>query len=233
MQPCYTWFCIMHINREKYQYLWQKHATTFLFWIGIFCKYATTKMIALNLILSQTEKLGMPWCHLLLVTSDVSPHLHTLLQKWVLSLCGWGDRRKRCAQPRDVALPQGAPVPPPALVHGGEEVVSGTLSPYQLVSVLIAWLETSERWGIYTQCPACASGIVSRAVVNTYYSSCLLSYECEAAVSKRAEDIFASSSLQPPPDRNRGICKSWHISSSWALVGGKSHRARCKGRQEC
>ena len=111
-----------------------------------------------------------------------------------------GDRRKRCGQPRDVALPQGTAVLPSAPVHGVGEMLLGTLSPYQLVSIPIAWLETSECWGIYEQCAACASGIVFKTAVSTYYLSRCLSYKSEAAGSERAEDIFASSPLQPPPE---------------------------------
>ena len=52
----------------------------------------------------------------------------------------------------------------------------------------------------FSKCPACALGIVFKTAVSTYYLSRCLSYESEAAVSERAEDIFASSPLQPPPE---------------------------------
>lgn len=111
-----------------------------------------------------------------------------------------GDRRKRCTWPRDVALPQGMALPPPAPAHGVEEMLLGTLSPYQLVSVPIAWLAKSERWGIYKQGPACALGTAFKTAVSSYYSSHRLSCESQAAVSERAEDGLASSPLQPPPE---------------------------------
>lgn len=117
------------------------------------------------------------------------------LRKRVLPLRGGGGvRRKRCARLRDVAFPQGMAVPPPAPLHGIEKMLLGTLSPYQLVSALVAWLEKSE------QSPACASGVAFKTAVSTDYPSHHLSYKSEAAISERAEDGFASPPLQPPPE---------------------------------
>lgn len=136
------------------------------------------------------------------MTSDVSLSTSSYIATKVsfFSAQWQGDRRMRYAWPRDVALPQGTAVPPPAPVHGIEEMLLGALSLYQLVSMRIAWLETSGRWRICKQCPACASGIFFKTAVSTYYSSHRLSYESEAAISEHAEDIFALSPLQPPPE---------------------------------
>lgn len=148
-------------------------------------------------------------------TSDVSPHLHTLLQKRMLSLRSEGGTQEEevhATKGRSIATGHGCPTSSPGAWWRGSGFGNSIPIPTGICTDSLV-RDIRVLGNIYTQCPPCASGIVSRAVVSTYYSSCLLSYECEAAVSKCAEDIFASSPLQPPPDRNRGICKSWHISS--------------------
>lgn len=160
---------------------------------------------------------------------QVSPHHHTLLPKAVLSLCSGRDRGKRCTRLRDTALPQDTAAPP---LHG----LGSTIPvPTGVHTNSLAW--DIRCWGVEKQCPGCASGIVCKQqlVLITHHQLVLREQ------SNRAEDIFcigsSSATSRIParvaaPDRNRGIHKSWHIPSSWALACGKGHRAKCKGRWE-
>lgn len=180
-------------------------------------------------------------CHLLLVTSgaSLSTSAHIAATASLVSAQWWGDRRKSCMRLRDVALPQGMAVPPPAPVHGAEGMLLGTLSPNQLVSILIAWLEKSERWEIYKPCPACASALLSKhQLVHITHHTTYPTRAKQLWVCRGWFCILSSSTTSRIPactatlGRNRRICRSWHIPSSWALAGGKSHRAKCKERQE-
>jgi len=80
---------------------------------------------------------------------------------------------------RDVALPQGTAVPPPAPEPSREEMLLGTLSPYQLVSVPIAWLETSECCGILSNAQPALQALFSkqRLVHITHYILYILYYK--------------------------------------------------------